>query len=136
MQIQTRTKADLRQDDQRWIGNGGEPAHKPVSVVLDKSAFTTTWPDGYIPSGVVLARLTATGLYVPYNTAGAGGAEVAAGLLFVAVPYDRLGAAGDDLGAAMFTAGEVLEEFLPASNGLDADARTALKLIRFVAAPA
>lgn len=136
MQIQTRTKADLRSDDQRWIGNGGEPAMKPVPVVLDKSAFTATFADGYVPSGVVLGRLTATGLCVPYSDGAADGSETAIGLLFTAVPYDRDGAAGDDLGAALFTAGEVLEEFLPTGHGLDANARTDLKHIRFVAAPA
>jgi hypothetical protein len=132
VQIQTRTVADYRQDDQRWLGNGGEPAQVPRSIVLDKSAFTTTWPDGYIPSGIVLGKITATGLYAPYNNALATGVETAVGLLFAAVPYDRLGAAGDDLGAALMFAGEVLVDFLPASNGLDTNARTDLKLISFV----
>lgn len=132
MQIQTRTVKDLRQDDQRWIGNGGMPALKPAPIVLDKSAFTTTWPNGFIPSGIVLGRLSATGLVVPYATGAANGSETAIGLLFAAVPYDRLGAAGDDLGGALFTAGEVLVDFLPASNGLDSAARVDLKLIRFV----
>jgi hypothetical protein len=132
VQIQTRTTSDLRQGDQRWVGNGGEPAMKPVSVVLDKSAFTTTFANGYIPAGVVLGRVTATGMCVPYSNAAADGSETAIGLLFTDVPYDRDGAAGDDLGAPMFTAGEVLVDFLPTSNGLDANARTDLKLIRFV----
>jgi hypothetical protein len=134
VQIQTRTVADYRQDDQRWLGNGGEPAQVPSSIVLDKSAFTATFDDGYIPSGVVVGKITATGLYAPYNNANANGTEVAAGLIFAAVPYDVNGAAGDDLGAALMYAGEVLEEFLPTGHGLDANARTDLKLIRFVAA--
>lgn len=66
--ISVRTKLTLGQDDQRWIGNGGEPIGKPRSIVLDRSAFdlVTNFPNGFIPSGVVLGKVTATGLYVPY----------------------------------------------------------------------
>jgi hypothetical protein len=63
-----RTKATLLQDDQRWIGNGGVPIGTPRSIVLDRSGFdlVTTFPNGFIPSGVTLAKVAATGLYVPY----------------------------------------------------------------------
>lgn len=66
--ISVRTKLTLGQDDQRWIGNGGEPIGKPRSIVLDRSGFdlVTNFPNGFIPSGVTLAKITATGLYVPY----------------------------------------------------------------------
>lgn len=68
--IAIRTKNTLLQDDQRWIGNGGVPIGTPRSVVLDRSAFDLAdggdFPNGYIPSGVTLAKITATGLYAPY----------------------------------------------------------------------
>lgn len=66
--ISVRTRLDLRNEDQRWIGNGGEPLMAPRAIVLDRSAFdlVTAWPNGFIASGVCLARLSATGLYVPY----------------------------------------------------------------------
>ncbi len=66
-----RTKKTLVQDDQRWISNGGEPIGKPRSIVLDRSAFdlASTFDDGFIPSGIAVARLSATGLYVPYGGA-------------------------------------------------------------------
>lgn len=66
--ISLRNRMDLRNEDQRWIGNGGKPLAPPRSIVLDRSAFdlVTAFPNGFIPSGVALAKLTATGLYVPY----------------------------------------------------------------------
>lgn len=56
-------------EDQRWIGNGGHPGLAPRSIVLDRSLFdlTTEYPNGYIPSGVELGKVTATGLYGPYT---------------------------------------------------------------------
>jgi hypothetical protein len=40
------------------------------SIVLDISKFTagTHFPNGFIPSGCGLAKVTATGLYGPYDT--------------------------------------------------------------------
>lgn len=66
--ISIRQRLDLRNEDQRWIGNGGKPLAAPRSIVLDRSAFdlVTAFPNGYIPSGVALGVITATGLYGPY----------------------------------------------------------------------
>jgi len=69
MDVSTRTKKTLHQDDQRWIGNGGRPIGEPRSIVLDRSAFDldSDFPDGFIPSGVAVGKITATGLYGPYG---------------------------------------------------------------------
>lgn len=66
--IAVRTTHDWRNEDQRWVGNGGVPLAPCRSIVLDRSKFdlVTTWPNGYLPSGLPLSRLTATGLYAPY----------------------------------------------------------------------
>lgn len=66
--ISVRSRLDLRNEDQRWIGNGGEPLMAPRPIILDRSGFdlVTAFPNGYIPSGVCLSRLTSSGLYVPY----------------------------------------------------------------------
>lgn len=55
--------------DQRWIGRGGIPRSPVRSVVLDLSAFDTTtlYPNGVLPSGIALAKITATGIYGPYS---------------------------------------------------------------------
>lgn len=125
MDISTRSGRTLVQDDQTWLGNGGEPIGKPRSIVLDRSAFdldpdTGDFPDGYIKSGITLAKLTTTGLHVPYANAGANGAGTAVGRLFAAIPYDRESTA--DLGAALFWSGEVITDNLPAEDTADATA--------------
>lgn len=226
MDISTRPSTTLVQDDQTWLGNGGEPIGKPRSIVLDRDLFNLYSPfdQGYIPSGVVLGRVAATGKYGPYNglsnevqtinlgvatagtvtitfqgsttgsldfdatvaeaqaaldalpninpgdvvvsggpwpatnmtltfggqyvgvnvsqitatptgltggtvtiatgTAGGGATDLATavGLLFAAVPYDRNSTG--DMGAALFWNGEVIEDNLPSSSGLDANAKT------------
>jgi hypothetical protein len=67
--INPRTITTLVNEDQSWIGPGGISAFQDnQSIVLDRSAFdlVTAFPNGYIPSGVVLGKITATGLYAPY----------------------------------------------------------------------
>jgi hypothetical protein len=63
-----RTVGTYSNEDQRWIGNGGLPIGQPRDIVLDRSNFdlVTAFPNGYIPSGIALAKVAATGLYVPY----------------------------------------------------------------------
>lgn len=48
--------------------HGTDPGTNP-SITLDISAFTSTvhYPNGYIPSGCPLAKITATNLYGPYS---------------------------------------------------------------------
>lgn len=70
MDISTRSSRVLVQDDQTWLGNGGEPIGKPRSIVLDRDLFnlvSDNFNDGYIPSGIILGKVTATGLYGPYK---------------------------------------------------------------------
>lgn len=73
-------------DDQSWLASR-HGVGEAQSVTLDTSAFTagTHYPDGFFKSGLPLARLTATGKYVPYAGGGTGGAETLAGFLFGAV---------------------------------------------------
>jgi len=74
VQISPRTKTELVQDSQMWMGNGGRPRSPARSIALDLTAFDITpstgdFPDGFIPSGVALARNATTGLYIPYGGA-------------------------------------------------------------------
>jgi hypothetical protein len=133
------------QEDRRWLGSrlGWDQCR---SITLDVSAFLPAHlsAKGAIPGGTVLAKLTAGGLYVPYDTAGAGGAEVAAGFLFTTTKVGN--GSGSDLatapnvGTALYWGpGIVKESFLPVFTGtalgeLDADARTLLSnFIKFEA---
>lgn len=70
MSINPRTTRTLKNEDQSWIGPGGLAAFQDnQSIVLDRSAFdlVTNFPNGYIPSGVVLGKITANNLYGPYG---------------------------------------------------------------------
>ena len=66
-----------------WGPHGTEPGTTP-SIVLDISSFTaaTHYPNGQIPSGTVLGKITASGLYGPYDNAATDGRQTAAGILF------------------------------------------------------
>ncbi|MEU4570839.1 head decoration protein [Micromonospora sp. NPDC023956] len=107
------------QDDQSWLGSA-EGTDRAMSITLDTSAFVagTHYPDGYFKSGIILGRITATGLYGPYNNAASDGTEVAAGLLLCAV--DAPAATTTDVQGALLWHGRVLVSKLPiaqATNG-------------------
>lgn len=108
---------------------GTEPGDNP-SITLNLAAFAADrYPNGYIPSGTVLGKITATGLYGPYDNAAADGTEVARGLLFSSV---NVPAATGKVGGALFKAGNIDATKLPFSSGkgfLDANAITDLKFI-------
>lgn len=120
MDISTRTRT-VRNEDQRWIGGGGKPNMPNRSIVLDRSGINmANFPNGYLPSGMLLGKVTATGLYVEYTPAAVNGSDVLAGHLFasVAVDPDSTG----DIGAALFWSGEVITNFLPAAPAVQLDA--------------
>jgi hypothetical protein len=108
-------------EDRSWLGSAhGTEATR--TITLDVSAFTeaTHYPDGYIPSGTVVGRITATGLYGPYDDALATGQQVAAGFLFNSIPIKGTA----DVGAPLLEHGMVIEDRLPAESGYDAAAGT------------
>lgn len=111
------------------------------SVTLDVSAFTkaTHYPNGYIPSGVVLGKITATGLYAPYVDAASDGTGTAAGYLHSSVAIPNPADTTVDVGAAMVAAFAVVEtDRLPISSGatgggfIDANGQANLTLIRHI----
>ncbi len=133
MAIQTRSRTYVGKD-QRWIGKT-EALKDADTVTLDRSGFdlVTAFPNGVIPSGICLGKITATGLYVKYDNAATNGAEVAAGFLVDDIEMAKDGNANDDeLGALMWN-GEVVEAYLPTGHGLDAAGKTDLAAkFRFV----
>jgi hypothetical protein len=60
-----------------------DPDYKP-NVTLDISKFTagTHYPNGYIPSGTVIGKVTATGLFGPYDAAASDGTQTAYGITY------------------------------------------------------
>lgn len=124
------------------IGHGYTP-----SGTLDVSAFTPAihYPNGYIPSGIVLGRITATGLLAPYDnafdadpvTAGqqGDGRETAVGLLYASIKIPNLADTTKDVGCAFVAAFAVVRVArLPLTTGagsLDTAARADLPTIYF-----
>lgn len=55
-----------------------------LDVTLDPSKFTagTHYPNGYLPSGTVIGKVTATGLFGPYDDAASDGRQTAYGLTY------------------------------------------------------
>ena len=132
MRLGIRTETFSPDEDHSWLGS----AHGTVEcdpITLDGDAFLTAFPTGVVPSGVVLGRVTATGLYAPYDNAAATGIEVARGHLFTTIDLGgtTAGTVGNT-GAALFWHGEVVEAKLPTGHGLDAAAKADLVQIRYV----
>lgn len=118
--------------------HGTEPGTTP-NATLDVSAFNaaTHYPNGYLLSGIVLGKITATGLYGPYVDAAVDGTGTAAGLLFASLPIPNALDLTKDVGGAILVHGFVNPAKLPiaanAAGGgfLDANGRGDLKLIHF-----
>jgi hypothetical protein len=72
---------------------------------------------------VVLAEITATGLYGPFDPDAEDGRDTAAGHLFNSTP---VAAGATHLGAPLLNHGAVVESKLPAASGLDATAKADL----------
>lgn len=120
-------------ENRSWLlsPHGTDPGTTP-SVTLDVSAFVaaTHYPNGFIPSGTVLGKVTANGRYGPYDDTATDGRQTAAGLLFATVKVPNPSDTTIDVGAAMLVHGFIDISKLP--FGCDADAQTDLKLIHFV----
>lgn len=99
------------------------------SVTLDVSQFTeaTHYPDGVISSGIVLGRITSSGLVGPYDEGAEDGRQVPIGHLFASLP-----ARGERVSGAVYVHGMVDESRLPSGHGLDSDAKAALSQITYL----
>lgn len=127
-------RSTIQSENRSWLlgPDGAGPGDNP-SIVLDVSAFTagTHYPNGFIPSGTVLGKITATGLYGPYLASANDGREEAAEILFSSLTV-RSGVTR--VGGSGLHKGEVNPSKLPFSSGagaLDAAARQHLILVRF-----
>lgn len=94
-----------------------------ATITLDISKFVagTHYPNGYIKSGTVLGKVTATGKYGPYDNTASDGREVAAGLL-----WDSVTPTSTEEAAPLWFTGFVKESKLPAAHGLDSAAKVDL----------
>lgn len=141
--IKVRSEAFTGNEDRSWLGSQIDNQWMPRSITLDVSTFLPAHVNvkGAIPSGTVLGKITATGLYGPYDDAAVDGRGTAAGILYSNCKVgDGTGAnlATDaDVGAALFWAGVVRSNKLPtfvgtALGAIDANGKADLaNFIRF-----
>lgn len=96
------------------IGARHRAGREPGGVTLDVAKFTagTHYPDGYLKSGTVLGKVTATGLYGPYDNAASDGREVARGHLLASLNVGTL----TKIGGALLVHGFVTEAKLPTNH--------------------
>lgn len=100
----------------------------PEPGTLNGSLFpANTFPDGLVPSGVVLGRVTVGGLLGPYDNTATDGREKAVGHLV----SDQVVRAGSRNDVAYGNTGAVIENALPANSGFDAAAKADLVHIRY-----
>jgi hypothetical protein len=105
-------------ENRSWIKHR-KGADTCKSITLNCALFTsgTHFPNGYLPSGLALGIVTATGLYGPYDDASVTGLAVLRGFLFNS---EYVVDAAGKITTAMFREGIITETKLPANHGLDA----------------
>ena len=131
--ISVRTVGSYGAEDRSWtIGEHGFDMTE--NAPLDFTKFTgTNFSDGLIKSGCVLGLITASGKYGPYEPGATDGRQTAVGMLFntTKIPSNTATVASD----AILTHFLCRAARLPYTSGfgaLDANARTALRLVRFI----
>jgi len=125
------TSAEYGTTDRRWLRDV-HGLDDTLGVTLDGSLFPAArFPDGVVPSGVVLGQVTATRLWGPYDNAATDGRQTARGHLAA----HRIVAAGVRVQAAVMDHGAVIRNYLPANAGLDAAAEAELVRVRYSTTP-
>ena len=122
---------------------GGALGNQNIAQMTAAEATVTTntggaeghYPNGYIPSGVVLGKITASGLYGPYDDGASDGRQTATGLLLADCRVVRAdGSVAAKVGSGQLVRGDVKQSKLPIQTGpgsIDANGKTDLNLIRF-----
>jgi hypothetical protein len=115
-------------ENRSWLGSR-DGTEVTQSITLATSTFTegTHFPDGFVPSGMVLGQITSVGatqgMFGPYDNAASDGRQTAVGFLFTSV---KMRTGGPNVGAAIHWRGVIRSAKLPTNNGLDANGRTDL----------
>ncbi len=132
-------RSTFQAENRSWLQSqaGVGPGETP-SVTLDLALFDSDdhYPNGFVPSGIVLGQVTASKKFGPYDPAASDGREIAAGHLFgsLTVPAPT-GVVG---GALVRTNATIDPTKLPVTSGagaLDDAARLALFTITYTDKP-
>lgn len=111
------------------------------SIAQTTQGVTAHYPNGFIPSGCAVGKVTATGLYAPYNPSASDGSQVCAGLIYDDARAVWLAGAttqiADKVGVGLVVYDAMVSQsFLPFKGGpgtVDAAAITALPNISWQA---
>lgn len=114
------------QGNQTWLGSA-HGTDMLVPCTLDTSAFTagTHYPAGYFPSGLALGKITASGLYGPYNDAATDGTQTLVGFLMNDVQAPAVNTV--DVQGSLFQHGRVITANLPIPSSVDAAGKADVK---------
>lgn len=116
-------QTNYQTEDRSWLASA-HGTEATETVTLDVSTFTagTHYPNGFIPSGIALGKITATGKYGPYSDAAGDGRTTLVGHLFNSTEVRT--DADIDVGAPMLVHGVIVEAKLPSGHGVDANGKT------------
>lgn len=127
--IAPRTTATAAVDDQSWLGSAhGTDATETVTLDVSKFTAQTHYPNGVIPSGTAVGKVTATGLYGPYKTEGSDGDDVLVGFTISPAQVET---GVTRISVGILTTGRVVASKLPFAVDANGKADVA-GLIRFV----
>ena len=111
-------------ENRSWLGSAhGTEATRTITLDLSTFSSSDHYPDGHIPSGVVLGRITDTGLWGPYDNSAEDGRETAAGFLFNTTQVHQ---STGNVGAPLLEHGMIRVDKLPDDHGLNFPARSDL----------
>jgi hypothetical protein len=125
-------------DDRAWligeaVGHQASTLSTKSAGLIDFTLFTanTHYPNGYLPSGLVLGVVTSGGALGPYSNAASDGRQTAVGFLYNSVSVPTPTSARKVAATVVDAFARVSESRLPANHGLDTAGKADLPLIRF-----
>jgi hypothetical protein len=112
------TSTSYQYEKRGWLW-GLHGTEQTPSVTLDLSTFVagTHYPNGYILSGCALAKITATGLYGPFDAGASDGRQLTTGGLGVLFSSVKVTPGATKVGAAKLVHGFVDAGRLPFQSG-------------------
>lgn len=116
-------------EDHSWVGSA-HGTEAPDGVTLDQASCVALFPTGFVPSGTVLNKITATGLYGPVDTGASDGRQTLGQDLRVLWMSQNLQAGGRfgqafvNTGAPVIWHGELVAAKLPRQTGAGSAVQT------------
>jgi len=111
MQLFSQTTETFGNEDQSWLrSKHGTDAAETAVLAIASFTKATHYPEGYIKSGEPLGKITASGLYGPYDNAATDGRQTLVGHLFTTQGVRE---GGGNVVGAILTHCKVVEARLP-----------------------